>query len=351
MGPGRRIEVEELLRNLHLTTEEMEITELSDDEDDDIGNSEMTVIGKVLSPVTIHASTILGAMKPAWGNPVGLKIRTVGEKGDNVFVVEFGDGQAMERALVGSPWTVGKYAIILQPYNGGLKPSDIRFDKMEMWIRVLNLPLGWMNEKRGAKAMSLIGELVKLDVDKDGKASGAFLRATVSVELSKPLRRGILLKPERSSKSEWLDIQYKELPFYCFACGILGHTEIECENPVVRNAEGKLPYDVKLHVPNDCKQWLQGFVQAAATSFGSSSSASSRQSKECGNQKGGKGDRCSDDGKDGEEVNSPVKPTGGVQKREERISSCSARRSHRLRNQPGIGNQRALAQPIQLSLT
>ncbi|KAK3125001.1 hypothetical protein QOZ80_7BG0598580 [Eleusine coracana subsp. coracana] len=116
----RDLEVKELLRNLHITTEEMEIVKLSDDEDDDIGNVEVTVIGKELG-----------------GDPC-------------------------------------------------------LYDS-----RVLNLPLGCMNEKRGAKAVSLIGELVKLDVDKDGKASGAFLRARVSVELSKPLQRGILLKPER----------------------------------------------------------------------------------------------------------------------------------------------------------
>ncbi|KAK3136630.1 hypothetical protein QOZ80_5BG0439700 [Eleusine coracana subsp. coracana] len=247
-------EVEELLRNLHLTTEEMEIAELSDDKDEDTGNVEMAVIGKVLSPVAIHASTILGAMNPAWGNPAGLKIRTVGEKGNNLFVAEFGDGQAMERVLMGSPWIVGKYAIILQP---------------------------WMNEKRGAKAASLIGELVKLDVDRDGKASGAFLRARVSVELSKPLR---------------------------------SHTKIECENPVVRNAEGKLLYNIKLHAANTRKQQLQGFIQAAAISFGSSSSASSHQSKESGNRQGGKGEWRNDGGKEGEEgeeVKSPVKSSGG----------------------------------------
>lgn len=91
---------------------------------------------------------VLGAMKPAWCNPVGLKIRNVGDKGHNLFVAEFGDVQAMERALMGSPWTVGKYAIILQPYDGSLKPFDIHFNTMEMWVRILNLPLGWMNETR-----------------------------------------------------------------------------------------------------------------------------------------------------------------------------------------------------------
>ncbi|GJN32301.1 hypothetical protein PR202_gb20798 [Eleusine coracana subsp. coracana] len=142
----RDLEVKELLRNLHITTEEMEIVKLSDDdEDDDIGNVEVTVIGKELG-----------------GDPC------------------LYDSRCDETSMVQQP------AVQL----GGLKPSDIHFDKMEMWIRVLNLPLGCMNEKRGAKAVSLIGELVKLDVDKDGKASGAFLRARVSVELSKPLQRG-----------------------------------------------------------------------------------------------------------------------------------------------------------------
>jgi hypothetical protein len=47
--------------------------------------------------------------------------------------------------------------------------------------------------------MSLIGQVVKMDVDSDGKASGAFFHARVAIEIDKPLRRGVLL---RMSKSE-----------------------------------------------------------------------------------------------------------------------------------------------------
>ena len=43
---------------------------------------------------------------------------------------------------------------------------------MEIWVWILNLPLGWMNQQRGSKVMSLIGKVVKMDVDDDGKASG-----------------------------------------------------------------------------------------------------------------------------------------------------------------------------------
>jgi hypothetical protein len=70
---------------------------------------------------------------------------------------------------------------------------------MEICARILNLPLGWMNQQRGSQTLCLIGLVVKVDVDADGKASGAFLRGRVAIEIDKPLRRGVLL---RMSKTE-----------------------------------------------------------------------------------------------------------------------------------------------------
>ena len=87
--------VADMLENLHLTTEE---------EEDNAGPTvEWALVGKVLSPSTVHSSAIQGVMKPAWGNPAGLKIRSIGMKGDNLFVAEFGFKQGIERALGGSP--------------------------------------------------------------------------------------------------------------------------------------------------------------------------------------------------------------------------------------------------------
>uniref|UniRef100_A0A0D9XZ83 Uncharacterized protein n=1 Tax=Leersia perrieri TaxID=77586 RepID=A0A0D9XZ83_9ORYZ len=140
--------VAKLLWNLNLTAEEGELAEFSDDEKDDGSMSTQWVLfGKVLSPSTLHVSTILGAMKPAWGNPYGLKIRSV------------------ER----------------EEYDKCVKPSNICFDKMDIWVRILDLPLGWMNNHRGPRAMSLIGDVIRVDVEATGKASGPFLRARVAI--------------------------------------------------------------------------------------------------------------------------------------------------------------------------
>lgn len=74
------------------------------------------------------------------------------------------------------------------------------------------------------------------------------------MEIAKPLRRGVMLKPDRNARAEWFDIQYEKLPFYCFSCGVIGHTELECAEPECRNEGGKLPYDVKLRAPEEKKR-------------------------------------------------------------------------------------------------
>jgi hypothetical protein len=75
-----------MLKNLNLTAEEEEVAEFSGDEEgDDSPMVEWALVGKVLSPTMVHAAAIQGAMKPAWGNPAGLKIRMIEKKGDKSF--------------------------------------------------------------------------------------------------------------------------------------------------------------------------------------------------------------------------------------------------------------------------
>lgn len=83
--------------------------------------------------------------------------------------------------------------------------------------------------------MNLIGQVVKMDVDSHGKASSAFLRACVAIDLDKPIRRGVLLHMSKNEEPRWFHAQYEKLPFYCYACGVLGHSEVECPHPVARD--------------------------------------------------------------------------------------------------------------------
>lgn len=80
----------------------------------------------------------------------------------------------------------------MQEYDESLKPLDVSFAKMMLWVRIFNLPFGWMNEKKGSRG--LVGEVVKVEADAKGKASGLFLRARVAVDIEKPLHGGFSSK-------------------------------------------------------------------------------------------------------------------------------------------------------------
>lgn len=127
--------------------------------------------------------------------------------------------------------------------------------------------------------MGLVGVVRKLEVDSDGKASGPYLRGRVAIVVAKSLRRGVLLKTKKDAAPEWFYLQYEKLPYYCLACGIVGHLELECEKPVVRDGSGKLPYDIRLRAPEIRKKKLLSFQAAVAESFGSGSSGGSKQPK------------------------------------------------------------------------
>jgi hypothetical protein len=100
--------------------------------------------------MAVLVNTVRAAMKQAWSNPIGMKLRAIEEKGDNLFIAELGSSVDTERSLAGTPWMVGRYAIILKQYDEKLSASEIVFDQMEIWVRILNLPLGWMNQHREA---------------------------------------------------------------------------------------------------------------------------------------------------------------------------------------------------------
>lgn len=123
------------------------------------------------------------------GNPRGLKMRTAG---DNLFIAEFESKQDKARIMDGSPWPVGNRAVLLQEFDASMRPTDVCFNKMLIWVRINNLPFEWMNDRWGWEIAGMIGTVEKVDVDAQGRAWGPFLLAKVKIDIShhKPTSEG-----------------------------------------------------------------------------------------------------------------------------------------------------------------
>ncbi|KAE8772758.1 hypothetical protein D1007_55169 [Hordeum vulgare] len=175
-----------MLDRLNLTTQEPTAFVLEEDDEDYPGCLSWALVGKVLAPNTLHVSTIKAALRPAWGNPRGLEFHLLGA---NRFLAEFGSKADKDRVSDGSPWTISKHCIMLKEFDPSLKPSDVCFDTLSMWVRILNLPFGLMNDDRGKALASTLGKVERMDVDDKGRAWGDYMRVRIFVDVNQPLMR------------------------------------------------------------------------------------------------------------------------------------------------------------------
>jgi hypothetical protein len=119
--------------------------------------------------------------------------------------------------------------VLLNEYSGSVRPSDMVFDTVEIWVRVLDLPMDMMNLFFAKLFGGWIGKYIAADVDEEGMAWGKDLRIRVQVRVDQPLLRGVNVKEsEKEVEGIWYDLKYEKIPHFCFDCGCLVHLEDYC---------------------------------------------------------------------------------------------------------------------------
>ena len=128
---------------------------------------------------------------------------------------------------------------MLAGFDESMRPDEVKFDRMQIWARVVNLPYNLRDESWWlpiAKQMDKYAQSIVFD------HNVGFLRARISIDVEKPLRRWILIDSARRKKVDMYDIQYEQVFYLCFSCGKLGHSDLYCPTPGSRDVNGDLPF-------------------------------------------------------------------------------------------------------------
>lgn len=156
--------------------------------------------------------------------------------------------------------------------------------------------------------------MLKVDVDEQKRAVGKELRARIIISLKEPLPRGVAVFSSRRQRKEWYDVVYERVPFFCFSCGIIGHSEIECPKPAIRDEKGCLPYSEKLRAPEERRMRIQGIGHSQAdnsirrsNSSGTRGSSDSKKSTTKRSDDSDKDSRKGDGEEKGMEESSPIR--------------------------------------------
>ncbi|CAL5332799.1 unnamed protein product [Camellia sinensis] len=213
-----------LARNLSLTSEEDAVVRIGEDSTRLItGRSDLCLVGTLLTRKPFNVDAMKSCMLSVWQPTKGMQVRVID---DNLFVFSFGHVVDKRQVLLHGPWTFDKHLLMLGEMDPKVQPSDTRLVSVQFWVHVYNLPLLLMNTEVGTIVGNTIGEFVDMDFVDGGLAWGRSMRIRVALDIQKPLRRKVSLF---STDPLWVDFKYERLPIFCHFCGMLGHSERECD--------------------------------------------------------------------------------------------------------------------------
>ena len=216
-------ELEGVWKFLKLTEDEKEQVETDGVKtNSDQGEEEKWLVAKLLTKRSFNKEAMIGTMRIVWRLSKDPEVTVMDE---NLFLFKFATLKDKQRIIDGSPWSFEKKLLVLKKYDGDLRASDYVFDKADFWVRVYGLPLKMLNQEMADRIGRKIGSLIETD---HKSRWGKCLRIRVNMDVTKPLRRFVMLTGTEGRKDWWGRLAYERLPMFCYECGIIGHADVEC---------------------------------------------------------------------------------------------------------------------------
>jgi hypothetical protein len=154
----------------------------------------------------------------------------------------------------------------MKKYDVDVQPQDVVFDRLAIWARILALPNRLMNSQRGVEIAKPIGLVKKVVSDALGRCWGGFMRVRVEIKVHEPLVRYVTVFSSKLQSTDMYQVQYEKLPYYCFSCGLLGHSALSCATPAERDEKDELPYAIqRLSPPEESARKMGGSKSSAST--------------------------------------------------------------------------------------
>lgn len=223
---------EDMLQNWEklITTAKEESTEVDVDRQAAVATGKslgFSLIGKLFAPRIISGDVMRRTFKSAWNIPKGLIVEKVGA---NLFLFSLRTEADQSRVLRQGPWLFDKFLLALSKPIPMVKPTTMEFKFVAFWVHFCELPMDLYNQSMAECLGNAIGHFLEYDNGSRGYGWKKSLRVHVTLDIMRPLRRGIKVRLDEPLGSIWTPIKYKKMPEICGYCGRIGHGTKDCSS-------------------------------------------------------------------------------------------------------------------------
>ncbi|XP_031097099.1 uncharacterized protein At4g02000-like [Ipomoea triloba] len=205
--------------------EEVEFSIEAGDNSDSLTETPYILVGKLLIEKTTRFNFFRDTMASVWRPKKGMMAREVSS---NLYLFYFVHEIDINKVLNNGPWSYDQSLLLLKQIEPNTSPHGILLTHADFWVQAYNIPSGMQTTKTAEMISAYLGMFITADVDVLGGLWKDFLRVRARIDISKPLRRKMNVKPATGDPF-YIDFKYEWLPTFCFLFGIIGHNENDCD--------------------------------------------------------------------------------------------------------------------------
>ncbi|KAK8535560.1 hypothetical protein V6N12_057076 [Hibiscus sabdariffa] len=202
-------------------------------------NSKNWLVGSVITVTPVDEDFVVRIFRSVWKVK---NVSAISELRPNFFLIKHVSAEAKDMILKRRPWVVHNELFSIEPFNPAWRANEYFFTTMVVWIWVHKLPLQAMNSEMVLRLGVSVGKALGVDHWIEGGNMGDFLRVLVQVDITKPLRRCVMLGNGQGKPPSPCPLRFEKLPRLCFFCGLVGHELSSCVTKPADPDERKLQY-------------------------------------------------------------------------------------------------------------
>ncbi|KAE8657927.1 hypothetical protein F3Y22_tig00116976pilonHSYRG00123 [Hibiscus syriacus] len=219
-------EVAFLMKHLTFTEEESEdISPPRLTKEDDALEMDKWIVARIIGFKKVESEAVLRVFRSIWGHA---RLSESSILKDNMFLFKFKTLSDKLAIMKRTPWSFEGMLLAIVHFDPKLSLQEFDFQPLAVWVRIYELPMGYMKIETAEKFGNRIGKTIATDTRPGDGRMGDFLRVRVEIDSSKPLRICVKMGIFTNGDLRKCLLKYERLLSFCHKCGIIGHVLTEC---------------------------------------------------------------------------------------------------------------------------